>query len=445
MTPENPWLNSIGILILATGVAGMTSFLLGYSITLGMLLSLSGYLIWMLRHLYRFERWLQNPVLSDAPESRGLWGRIFDRIYLLQKKEKAARKTLHQVIKRAQDSTNTLTDGVVILDEHGLLEWWNRTAAKLLNLRTQDRGLMLTHLLRDPAFKQYFESETYQIPLVLTAHNKPLEFHVTQFGKNERLLLIRDISHLQQLEKVRTDFVANVSHELRTPLTVLKGYVETFLQIDHTLHPTLKRGLAQMQEQTQRMEALITDLLLLSKLESSPPVRTATSIGLTSLLTRVMAEAKAIYPHKEHSFELSVDARIQLLGHEEELHSAFSNMLINAVKYTQTHGHIQLQALVHEQEVWVEVIDNGPGIDPSYTPRLTERFFRGDPNRTQQISGTGLGLAIVKHILIRHEATLEIISRPGQGSCFRCRFPQQSFELLQTASTKYPTALAPQE
>jgi len=263
---------------------------------------------------------------------------------------------------------------------------------------------------------------------LLLHHGNPIEFHMTLFGKNERLLLVRDVSRLQQLETIRTEFVANASHELRTPLTVLKGYLESFLPFSESFNPAFKRGLSQMQDQIQRMEALITDLLLLSKLENSMPIKEANPVPLHALLSRVIAEAQTVYAAKLQHFELIAE-NIFLLGHPEELHSAFSNLILNAVKYTQVDGHIRVEALQHEQEIWVEVIDNGPGIDPAHINRLTERFFRGDQSRAQQIPGTGLGLAIVKHVLIRHDAKLEIISKQGEGSCFRCRFPVHRYQV----------------
>ncbi len=427
---NNPWRHSIVLFLIITLGSGLIGFLFNHT-SWGFCLGLLGYILWLSRQLYRFQQWLKNTtLLSEPPESSGLWGHIFDRIYTLQKQEKAARKMLHGVIKRAQDSTNTLTDGVVITNAQGLLEWWNRSASQLLNFRyPQDRGLPISHLIRDPVFKRYFEEKDYKEPLTLMLHHgHPIEFHMTLFGKNERLLLARDVSRLQQLEKVRTEFVANASHELRTPLTVLKGYLDTFLPLSDSFNPAFKRGLSQMQDQIQRMEALITDLLLLSKLENSMPIKESSSVPLHALLSRVIAEAQTVYANKPQQIELIAD-RIMLLGHPEELHSAFSNIILNAVKYTQENGHIRVEALQHEQEVWIEVIDDGPGIDPSHINRLTERFFRGDQSRAQQIPGTGLGLAIVKHVLIRHDAKLEIISKPGEGSCFRCRFPKHRYQV----------------
>src|SRR5690554_2671955 len=233
------------------------------------LLILLGQHIWQLQ---RLTRWLQASH-EAPPEAQRLWGEIFDGIYHYQRRQKADQQQLTQLLKRIQDSSQALRDGVVMIDSKGNLEWWNSAAESLLGLRLpSDLGYPLTHLLREPGFVNYYDSQDYLEPLIHTSplnEECSLEFQITMFGENERLLLVRDVTKMQRLEVMRQDFVANVSHELRTPLTVLSGYLETFSDHADNLPAKWRRGLTLMRQQSLRMQQLVEDLLTLSSLETS--------------------------------------------------------------------------------------------------------------------------------------------------------------------------------
>lgn len=393
----------------ALGAAAALAFLLGQH-------------VWQLQ---RLARWLQNPE-ETPPEAQKLWGEVFDGIYHYQRRQKANHQQLTQLLERIQDSSQALRDGVVMIDHKGDLEWWNQAAARLLGLSvSSDRGQPITYLLRHPQFVDYYERQQYQEPLVLTSHvheEHLLEYQITLFGKNERLLLVRDCTKVHRLERMRQDFVANVSHELRTPLTVLSGYLETFSDHAEDLPMQWQRGLTLMSQQSARMEHLVADLLTLSRLETSEFKAESKPIDVAELLASIRVDALAL-SNQQHQISLECEPSLYLRGCANELRSAFSNLVFNAVKYTPAGSLIQLSWQLDQKGVHFSVQDNGPGIDSKHLNFLTQRFYRVDSSRSSQTGGTGLGLAIVKHILLRHHGRLEISSTLGKGSTFTCHFP----------------------
>ncbi|MDF2690306.1 MAG: histidine kinase [Gammaproteobacteria bacterium] len=227
---------------------------------------------------------------------------------------------------------------------------------------------------------------------------------------------------LERLHKMRQDFVANVSHELRTPLTVIHGYLEMLLssykEVDSKLYEIWKKVF----EQTERMEHLVADLLLLSKLESEEPLAKKAACELPKLIDKIMQDAKELSQGRHH-FKVNIDRSLDILGESSELRSAFSNLVMNAVHYTPLKGEISISWYADKDGVHFEAKDNGIGVPAQDIPRLTERFYRVDKGRSRQSGGTGLGLAIVKHVLMRHEAKLTIQSELGKGSVFTATFP----------------------
>ncbi|WP_027858366.1 phosphate regulon sensor histidine kinase PhoR [Marinobacterium jannaschii] len=385
-------------------------------------------LIWGIYQSHQFGRltdWLQFESEKEPPEAGSHWGELFDELSRLQKRHKSREKYLRSVITRFQQSSAALHDAIVIIDRHNNLEWWNKAADRLLGLKaSSDRGKPVMNLLRDPRFIRYFKKDNYAEPLQLISPVDPevqLQYQITKFGQGDHLLVARDITRLMRLEQTRQDFVANASHELRTPLTVIRGYLETFL--DQELPRPLVRGLTQMQQQAKRMESLVSDLLLLSRLEASNQISDEQSVQIQNLISQIHESAAELAREKGHSFELELDQEFDLLGQEIELHSAFSNLVYNAVRYTPANGHIKLRWWVDAAGGHFAVTDNGLGIDSIHIPRLTERFYRVDESRSSASGGTGLGLAIVKHVLARHSGQLSIKSKVGHGSTFACHFP----------------------
>lgn len=241
---------------------------------------------------------------------------------------------------------------------------------------------------------------------------------ITSYGSGQFLLSARDITLRHKLDDMRRDFIANASHELRTPLTVISGYIET---LSDTMGESDNLPLKRIQQQAERMEKILAELIELAKLETEDVLDEPDDINLKQMLEEIHSEALEI-DRGEHDIELSTE-QISIKGDAEELRMVFSNLLTNAIKYTPAGGNIKVFVTSDENGVYVGVEDKGIGIAYEHIPRLTERFYRVDAGRSREQGGTGLGLAIVKHVLDRHGATLYIQSAPGKGSMFRCYFP----------------------
>jgi two-component system phosphate regulon sensor histidine kinase PhoR len=229
------------------------------------------------------------------------------------------------------------------------------------------------------------------------------------------------VSKLMRLEHMRRDFVANVSHELRTPLTVVHGYLD---MMDPTDQPEWAPILHEMRRQSQRMTQLVEDLLTLSRLEAQDALNDE-SVAMAPLLVSLGREAEAL-SQQRHTITVDDEARVDLWGSQRELHSAFSNLVSNAVRYTPDGGSIHIR-FVRDPDggATLSVQDSGYGIPAAHLPRITERFYRVSTSRSRESGGTGLGLAIAKHVLSLHQARLDITSEVGRGSCFSCHFPPE--------------------
>ncbi|MCR4302244.1 MAG: phosphate regulon sensor histidine kinase PhoR [Sulfuricaulis sp.] len=385
------------------------------------------YIAWTLRYLRSLHRWLLDRRDSEFPDAGGLWGEVFDEIRKLVKLTSRRQDHLSSMLTRFQKAASAMPDAVIVLSHQGDIEWANTSAATLLGVRyPRDAGMRLINLLRDPEFAQYLERGDYtELLEIFSPENSDIHvsIQVTPFGSSQKLVVGRDVTHLARLEQMRRHFVANVSHELRTPLTVLGGYVETLRQIDKINITDLRKHLDTMREQSERMQRLVNDLLTLSRLETSAPRTRDESVDVAELLEGLKVQAQILSGEQQHAITLEADRSLRLLGSREELLSAFSNLTNNAVRYTPAKGAIQLAWRTTGAGAEFAVTDTGEGIELMHIPHLTERFYRVDTARSRASGGTGLGLSIVKHVLLRHDASLEIESDVGHGSTFRCVFP----------------------
>jgi two-component system phosphate regulon sensor histidine kinase PhoR len=387
----------------------------------------------------QFLRWLKSGDLQQAPLLSGFWGDVTDRsrrwIRELQRQVAESDGRLQDFLAAIQASPN----GVVLLDPEGRIEWCNQTAALHFGLDVQrDQHQLIGNLLRDPDFFRYLGDHDFTRDVVISgrrqgksARQASISVQLHLYGKDQMLMLSRDITDLEQAEAMRRDFVANVSHEIRTPLTVLSGFIETLQNLP--LEPQERAHYLQlMGQQATRMQSLVNDLLTLSRLEGSPLPSSTEWIPVAGLLAHCEQEAKALSEvmtqRQGRSHVLNVDmsmaSHCEISGSATELQSAFSNLVNNAVRYTPAGGRIEVVwRVLADGHAELEVKDTGPGIAPEHLPRLTERFYRVDRSRSRETGGTGLGLAIVKHVLQRHEAQLSIQSTLGVGSSFTIRWP----------------------
>ncbi len=403
----------------------------------GLACALGLHLGWQLVNLFRLEWWLRHRSYADPPDVGGVWGEIIAQIVRLHRRKRFHKQRFVQLMRQLQHSTAALPNGVVILNAQREIVWFNLMAARLLDLRrTADLGLRIENLLREPEFKRYLEGRDYSNPVVIrptTAEDSYLSLQVVPYGDGQQLMLVSDVSRQMRLEAVRRDFVANASHELRSPLTVITGYLETLSQ-DPALDRDLHGPVAEMRRQAERMTAIIRDLLELSRLEETDEVGGGQPLdvaALTSLLRKDVL-ARPVHPR---DVRVRIDSDAQLIGDEPEIHSAFSNLVDNAAKYTPPEGSIEMRWWVDEDGGHFAVTDTGMGIPPEHIPRLTERFYRVDAGRSRATGGSGLGLAIVKHVLQRHGAQLEVQSTLGSGSTFICHFPPERVEPARALTT----------
>jgi two-component system phosphate regulon sensor histidine kinase PhoR len=316
-------------------------------------------------------------------------------------------------------------NGVMLLDAGDQIEWCNSLAADHFGLDPQrDRRQRVTNLVRSPAFVSYLQSGRFDdaIQIPDPRNRRQLSVLVREYGEGQRLLLSQDITERERSEGMRRDFVANVSHEIRTPLTVLAGFIETMTNLPLTENER-KRVLSLMTQQADRMASLVSDLLTLAQLEGSPRPHADRWVSLAPVLAQVSGEAKLLSAGRHAlSFPTGVDA--QIAGTQNELLSAITNLVNNAVRYTPEGGRIDVTwKLLSDGAGEIAVADTGLGIAREHIPRLTERFYRVDGSRSRDTGGTGLGLSIVKHVVQRHGGELDIQSQPGAGSTFRLLFP----------------------
>ena len=376
-------------------------------------------------HLSAFRRWLRRPELESLPRGRGVWEEGFAELHRYLKKRDSEQEALAQSLARFRAAARALPDGVVILDHEHRIEWSNPTAAHHFGIDARrDFGHPVVNLIRHPDFVAYLAAGDYSEPLVLrAARDITLQLRVIEFGQEQKLLNSRDVTADERVDTMRRDFVANVSHELKTPVTVLSGFVETLADESFALTPAQRsRYLGMMGEQATRMQRLVEDLLTLSSLESSAAPAEEQPIEVRPLIERLAEEARALSGGR-HRIECAVEGDERLLGSRSELHSAFSNLVSNAVRYTPEQGSVRLVWRMVDDRGVFSVTDSGIGIDARHIPRLTERFYRVDSGRSRDTGGTGLGLAIVKHALTRHQAVLDVVSEPGRGSTFSAVFP----------------------
>ncbi|MDR7120240.1 phosphate regulon sensor histidine kinase PhoR [Rheinheimera soli] len=385
---------------------------------------------WNYRHIFVLDKWLWRDKKLTPPAGDGSWQQVFDGIYYRQRKARKKNKELRALIRRFRDGAEALPDAIVVLNSDWTIIWCNKLAQQLVGLRwPQDERQRIDNLIRNPEFQTYIQQKQFDQPLELSSpvnEDLVLEYRMLQYGDDQHLLIVRDVTQLKLLEQVRKDFVANVSHELRTPLTVLQGYLEVMDADNLPNEGIWLKAHTVMLEQTKRMDALVQQLLTLSRIEAAAKVQFEDHIDVPAMLAMLEQESNTLNREKQHQISFSIEPGLLVSGIREELRSAFSNLITNAIKYTPNGGEIQVSWVRQHQKAVFSVSDNGEGIAPQHVKRLTERFYRVDQARARATGGTGLGLAIVKHVLQRHNSKLMIFSEPKKGSSFSFSLPAEN-------------------
>ena len=409
-----------GALALVAMVAGLAFGVLGWTL----FAAAAAGLVHQHLGLRKFVRWAKKPLRRPKLANAGL-----------QQASRSLRRSLKQARKRAHEAlqqtshfrglTAALPDAAILVDAEGNIENFNNASGALLHLKRKDAGNNLGTLLRHPDAIRLLEQQTpdttaeFSSPFV---EGQRLELRRIPVAKNQDLILARDVTHLNRLLSMRQDFVANVSHELRTPLTIIVGYLEA-IEDDDLDGATLRRLVGKLGSPTHRMQALVDDLLMLTRLESSPAPepKDLAAVNVKQVVGSVVDDLAGL-AGKRHQINQRTPCGLRVLGIEKELHSACSNLVANAIKYSPKGGEVNISWTSDGDGATLEVSDQGVGIPPEHLSRLTERFYRVDMAGARVRGGTGLGLAIVKHVLKRHNSQLQIESEVGQGSRFYCHF-----------------------
>ena len=396
----------------------------------GLLVAALAVLVWQIRQLLSFNRAVHTRDFEQFRYGEGIWQQMFSRFNYENERALRSKSEYRRLLKEIRRSTDAMPDGAVILDENNQIVMCNKAAKRLGGLkRKKDRGQRVDNLLRDPELSRLLHSGAFAQEIEIPSPVKDdgwLNCRVVPYGANQKLLFLRDVTERIRLTRMRRDFVANASHELRSPLTVISGYLDS-LSEDPELEQSWGQPLRQMQQQAQRMNTVVSELLELSRLESAGRASTDEVVDVGGLL----AAAKKSYVGQDGAAAIEVvsESKAQLLAAGNEIESVISNLLSNAVRHTPADGHITLTWRVDADGAEIVVKDSGEGIPADQIPRLTERFFRVHRGRAREDGGVGLGLAIVKHVLGRHDAELAVTSELGQGSEFRCRFPAERIVL----------------
>ncbi len=381
--------------------------------------------VMQLYYLSALDIWLDSPRSDRLPDGWGAWHAVYAHLYRLNRDEEKSKKELTEWLTRFREAMSFLPDGVAIMDNVLFLEWCNPVAEKHLGLDLErDRDMRITNLVRVPAFIDYIILGRYDEPLELKFNDRYLMLQIVPFGNRRQILVTHDRTDLVRTEKIRRDFVANASHELRTPLTVINGFLEVALAQPDLDRETRLAHLQMMKEQGQRMQALVEDMLTLTNLESNDYPLKREAFDAPELIDGILHAAQALSGGR-HTITLEMGGPQTLYGSADEIRTAFTNLVTNAIRYTPDGGSIRLSWKTADEGPRFSVTDTGIGIEAKHIPRLTQRFYQVDKSRSRQVNGTGLGLSIVRHILLRHEGYLDIESEPGKGSTFSAQFSRR--------------------
>ncbi len=379
---------------------------------------------WHYWKLYDLLQRLTSRQRVPPPQGDGVWHETDRLLHRGQQDMRTRKRRLIAMLRAYRAVATALPDAIVIVDRNSQrVQWFNRAATTLLGCQSpRDLGRPVGDCLQPLPVAHWLAQGRRAEPMLDVpspfSSGTRLDLRLIPYSDDLWLLLARDVTKLVKLEQMRRDFVANVSHELRTPLTVVHGYLD---MLDASEHPEWAPMLKEMQHQSQRMTQLVEDLLTLSRREAQDSIGDET-VSMASMLASLRREVEVLSKGRQTVTIEDLSAK-DLLGSTRELHSAFSNLVSNAVRYTPAGGRITIRFEdTPDGGAILSVEDTGYGIPAAHLPRITERFYRVSTSRSRESGGTGLGLAIVKHVLHLHQARLETDSEVGRGSRFSCHF-----------------------
>ena len=328
----------------------------------------------------------------------------------------------------AGDVIAAAPEPALLVDGQSVVRHANAAARELFDIDPQ--GHHLAAALRVPAVLEAVQAALGGAPPRSVDYEQRVpvrrwfSVHVAGLGQGRgALIVLRDLTREQQVERMRADFVANASHELRTPLTALSGFLDTIQGAAKDDPKAQAKFLGMMRSQADRMRRLIDDLLSLSRIEMNEHVRPSEEVDLAQVAAHVCETLAGLAQQAGTGLTLSGAGRLVVAGSRDELVQVVQNLVENAIKYGGTGKPVEIALGSEGDFAQLAVRDHGPGIAREHIPRLTERFYRVNVQESRSRGGTGLGLAIVKHIVNRHRGKLLISSEIGAGSRFTIRIP----------------------
>ena len=344
-------------------------------------------------------------------------------------------KTITHQRNESEAVLSSMVEGVLAVDAREKVLRLNKAAGKLLGIEPGNaEGKLIGEVVRNSHLREFVTQtlqgiETVETDLTIGSQNEIfLQAHGAALKDVQgqsigAVVVLNDVTRLRRLETVRSDFVANVSHELKTPITLIKGFVETLQQGALENRDEAERFLGIMAKQVERLNAIIEDLLSLSRLEQGTGKPEVEKSTLRQILESAIRDCELKAADKNTTIQLNCANELEVLASPDLLGQAVLNLVDNALKYSEPGGKVEVEVQTTESEVVIAVQDAGCGIDSSHLPRLFERFYRVDQARSRQLGGTGLGLAIVKHIAQAHGGSVSVNSTLGKGSRFSIHLP----------------------
>lgn len=407
----------------------MVSFFVGiiFEKVYGLLLFIFLLTLFTLKQAYflvSLDKWLNRPSQHTVPIGDSLWEPTFSKLYKFHKNAIKMKKDLGLALDQFILGAQALPDGVLSLDQSNHILWANKKIQHMLGIRLQDDlNKPITYIFRDTKLLDLIEANDNNKSISIIIDDNKYQINLIEFGIENKLLICRNINNEEKSEINRKRFISDVSHELKTPLTVIMGNSELLVNAD--IEKEQQKALLQSTlEQTQRMNALITDLISLSSIDSTKNIQRNNKVIVDDLKDQILNNLSSLKEKKGISFEFNLDSKKNILGSFSEIYSALENLVSNAFRYTDK-GSISINWFVLKGQGILSVTDTGIGISKEHLEKITDRFYRVDADRSRNSGGTGLGLAIVKNIMDHHNGSIDIKSDMNKGSTFWLVFPKE--------------------
>ncbi len=407
----------------------VVSFFVGMLLTkvYGLLLFAFLLILYALKQAYSLvslDKWLNRPSQHTVPIGDSLWEPTFSKLYKFHKNTIKMKKDLGLALDQFILGAQALPDGVLSLDQSNHILWANKKIQHMLGIRLpDDLNKPITYIFRDTKLLDLIEANDNNKSISIIIDDNKYQINLIEFGIENKLLICRNINNEEKSETNRKRFISDVSHELKTPLTVIMGNSELLLNTD--IEKKQQKVLLQATlEQTQRMNALITDLISLSSIDSTKNIQRNNKVIVDDLKDQILNNLSSLKEKKGISFEFNLDSKKNILGSFSEIYSALENLVSNAFRYTDK-GSISINWFVLKGQGILSVTDTGIGISKEHLEKITDRFYRVDADRSRNSGGTGLGLAIVKNIMDHHNGSIDIKSDMNKGSTFWLVFPKE--------------------